>query len=784
MNLLLHLTAYEIQLYLRSKIFWLFALLIVIALAFFPSFDFLLIQFLVISVLVRDKQSDFTGILASIPHQTAKLCLARALAAFLLLLGLWPFMLFTVGIFPGMEPAEWLLNPQLLAFLTLKYIIICMVLISVVFLLGLTMGSSWYLYLIITVCWATEVFIAGNLSHFPSWTAFLVFGSGVLRLMAPSTAVGYFPNQILLPWLAAAYIVTAIFFLITGVICQALKRKESILRLKWLPPLALIWITVCLITGIIVHEELKNREKGFRLGLQEMERSKKAVVRKMAHFTVPRLESYRLAIKLRTATHHLQGTAYLKMNPADSAESIQFTLRNYFRVKAVTEAGEGIKLKWRREGSILTIFIPEYYRRKGTITLKIVYWGLVWEWFPPSSVYTNGPMNFVSSQFSLLRSGYAWYPVPGIHSLYQRQFYTTPWQHSPKTTLLADRVSHPTIAFDLTVDLDTDDTAVSNLEYTGVQSLAGEFRRRYSFSSLHGRDIFLLVGPYHYEKRPFPAGRIGFIEVYCYRQHQKRLAQVLESLTKPYLFYENLFQSSISGFPPCLDSGKVCTVVEIPPFAFLNNEEGSVTLTDTVVLTEDLFFTPTWHWTPLLTMQANKGNRAVLQRWWQEDITIHTNGWMQNGDITKGVLIYLYALYIEKTRNQELYEHMKENLLSNEGATEGETFLPSLIKGPIVRDVFMTLDMIGATKVGEQAIRKIVNKLYRVYANEGRINQADFILAIEAETGSLNLSPNKVGQIHGLLKGITMHGNNPETWKMIHNASINNYTFRPEDWLP
>lgn len=785
MKQLLHLTAYEIRLYLRSKIFWLIAMLIVMIAAFFPSLDLLLIQFMVISVITRDKQSDFTGILASMPHQTVKLYLARALAVFLLLLGLWPFILFAVGFFPGMEPAEWLLNSRLLAVLTLKYIVICTAVIGFVFLVELTTSSSWRLYLITGVCWAIEVFVAGNLSHFPSWIAFFVLGSGVERLMAPSTAVGYFPYQALLPWLAAAYILTSIVFFVTGVVYQSAKRKEPVLRLKWLLPLGLIWVIVSFFTGNTVYSDLNKREKGFRLALQEAERTKKVPGKTgMARVDAPKLESYRLAIKLRTEVHFLEGTAIVKLNLADSPESVQFTLRNCFKVKAVTKAVGGEKLKWRRKGSLLIVFIPECYRKEGMLTLEISYSGQVWEWFPPSSAYENGPVNFISPQFSLLRSGYAWYPVPGVHPLYTCKYFTTPWCHLLQKTLLAERVSHAPIAFDLTVDLDTNDMAVSNLEYTGVEAQTGKFQRRYHFSSPNGQNVFLLIGPYHYEKRTFLAARKGFIEVYCYRQHQKRITKVLESLTTSYRFYENLFQSNGSVDSCITQSAKICTVVEIPPFAFLNNEEGSLTLTDAVLVTEDLFAAATWRLAILADMQANKRDMAVLQRWWPEDITTHTNGWVQDGDITKGVLLYLYTIYMDKTRNCEFYEHVKENLLSDKGATSGEYYLPLLTGGPIVRDVFMTMDMVRTSKLDDPAIKKIANRLYQVYVCEGSISLAEFIKVIETETVGMDRSSAKIAKIRHQLQIIAKDVDNPETQKLVHGFPMINFTFRPEDWLP
>jgi ABC-type transport system involved in multi-copper enzyme maturation permease subunit len=119
MNQILWLTAYEIRLYLRSKTFWLIGALIVVAI-FIPLFELLLIQFMVIGIVTRDESSGFSGIIASLPHHTSQLYLARALAAFCLLLGFWPFIVLTVGFLPGMQLAEWLCSGQNLVFLTLK----------------------------------------------------------------------------------------------------------------------------------------------------------------------------------------------------------------------------------------------------------------------------------------------------------------------------------------------------------------------------------------------------------------------------------------------------------------------------------------------------------------------------------------------------------------------------------------------------------------------------------------------------------------------------------------
>jgi hypothetical protein len=655
--------------------------------------------------------------------------------------------------------------------------VICIIAIGTVFVAGLITRRSWRLYLIIGVCWAVGVFVGNNLAHFPSWIIFFASGHGFMRLMAPSEAVGYFPQQDLLPWLAVFQIFAATLFLVLAAVCQGAKRREWALGSKMLISLVLISVMVCSCTGAIVWRELKKRETGFRSGLQEAER-REAIAVKAEMATFPALESYRLAIKMQTAAHYIEGKAIVKLHLADSSDEVFFTLRNYFLVKAVTETGRGKKLKWQRDGSLLTVCVPKCYRQEGTLTLEIFYSGKVWEWFTGVLTRPGGLVNFVTPQFSLLRSGYAWYPIPGIHPLYTRKYYTTPWHCS---TLWAERAIHPPTAFDLEVDLDTDKTVVSNLEQTGTKVLTGKYQRRYRFRSLRGRDVFLLAGPYHNEKRSFP-GRKGFIDIYRYHSPRERTLEILDVITTPYLFYEKLLQPDCPAAPDVQPSGKIGTVVEIPPFSFLTEEEEldeRLALTDTILISEHIFPTETWRLANIADIQANHLDMAVLQLWWPEDITMGVDG--RDGNISEGLALYLYTLYMEKKRGRGYYEQVKENVLSGSGVTNGKFIQPLWAKGPVVRNVFMTLDMIRASELGDPAIQKILHLLYQTYISQGSIRSTDFSKTVDGVLARANWHPAKTDEINQRLESIAGHVDHLESRKLGFGAA--NYTFRPEDWV-
>jgi hypothetical protein len=781
MSVFLELVVCESKLYLRSKSFWLMAFLTVFS-AGVSTLEVLLLQFLVSGGILRDRWTGFGRILSALPHSTPIIYLARAVAIFCILLSLWPFMLIVVGLLPDFVPADWLFSCSALAFVTLKYVITCVTSIGLVFLLGAITQRSFWLYILIGVSWTIGHHFASNLNYFPAWTELVLFGHGVMLPTAPSAALGYFPQQELLGNFAAIQLAMAALFFAIFAMIQMFRRGESIRRSKLIIAILLGAVVCGLGAGFVAWQKLDGRERNFRLALQESLDLAKAV--SIPGAIVPNLEAYHLEVQLQTKEHQLAGTAHLQLNASDaSAEWMVFTLRNCFQVSEVTVAGQTEALEWSREGSRLFVRLPERYRQGQSFTLNVYYSGRVWEWFDDREARPTGAVNLISADFSLLRSGYAWYPIPGDQPLYQRKFSTAPY-NDLKNTLWAKTARHDAVPFQLTVDIDTDSTVGANLEQVGQKWLDGSYKQRYYFESLLGKDVFLFAGPYHYEKKTI-SGRGDSVAVYSYPRHQGNVDQVLTSLTKPYQFVENLIQPARSLTDD--DKASLYTLVELPP-CFFCTDDGvpvkSLTLTNAIVLSENLFRKNVWHLDFLDGIRTNKLAIAVLQRWWQADITGIDDS--RHGDITESLMLYLYALYVDKNQQPGFYDQVKQNLLTGErtGNGEGDFIRPDLIGGDVVRDVFLTLDDIRNTQQGESELQAMMQRFYELTAQTGTVNPDDFAQSVEAVLVKGNASAEQTADIRQRLASITQQVNEDAMRQLNAEPSLALFVFNLEEWLP
>ncbi|MBU2699556.1 hypothetical protein Ga0466249_000635 [Sporomusaceae bacterium BoRhaA] len=795
MSVFLGLVVCELKLYLRSKSFWLMGLLIIFS-AGLSTLNVLLLQFLVAKGLVRDRWTGFGRILSALPHSTPIVYLARAVANFFLLLSLWPFMLIVVGLLPDFVPADWLFSCSSVVFVTLKYVITCATSIGFVFLLGAITQRSFWLYIFIGICWILELEFASNLNYFPAWSKLVLFGHGVMLPAAPSAAVGYFPQQELLGNFATTQLAMAALFFVISVMMQMIRRGESIRRSKFVIAILLVAVACGLGAGCVVWQELDGRERDFRLALQESLDS--ATVISTQGAIAPNLEAYHLEVQLQTKDHQLAGTAHLKLNVTDtSAGPLVFTLRNCFQVSEVTVDGQAEGVEWWREGSRLLVRLPEHYRQEKSFTLNVSYSGRVWEWFDDRLARPTGPVNLIAADFSLLRSGYAWYPIPGDQPLYQRKFYTAPGNDlknslfytalsndSIKNTLWAKTARHDAVPFQLTVDIDTDSTVGANLEQVGQEWLKGSYKQRYYFESPMGKDIFLFAGPYHYEKKTIP-GQRDSVAVYNYPRHQGNVDQVLTSLAKPYQFVENLIQPARNLTDD--DAAPLYTLVELPPCFFCTDDGTpvkSLTLTNAIALSENLFRKDVWHLDFLDGIRTNKLAIAVLQRWWQADITGIDDS--RHGDITESLMLYLYALYVDKNQQPGFYDQVKQNLLTGErtGNGEGDFIRPDMIGGDVVRDVFLTLDDIRNTQQGESEFQAMMQRFYELTAKTGTVNPDDFAQSVEAVLVKGNASAEQTANIRQRLASITQQVNEDVMRQLNAEPSLALFVFNLEDWLP
>lgn len=762
MSQLLQLTAYEIRLYLRSKTFWLMGGLVILTVIAL-SISVLLLQYIVINIITRDQRSGFSKILTALPHNTVILFAARVLAVFLLLLGICLVRVIVVGILSG-GATDWLANGSHFALLILKYIVTCMTSIGIVFLASLVTQRPWKLYLMVSIWWIMNTIVANYPSYLPSWSKLFLFGYGIMVPGIPSVVVGYFLQQDLLLGFAAFQLPIAILFIILATTRQMARRGERFLQSKIMIVLILLSIVTSSIAGVSIWKEFDRRESQFSLALRETPGSEAAIAQTASEATLE-LEDYQLDVKLRTAAHYLEGTATIKVKLVDCPSNIlYFTLRNCFAVEDVMAGDRGEGLEWWREGSRLAVRLPTRYRQGDSLILSIVYSGQVWEWFNGSSARPNGSVNFVDTSLSLLRSGHAWYPVPGDHPLYTRKYYAKQKIGLPDSTLWAKRALHQPVPFALTVDIDNDSTVASNLEQIGVETLTGDYKQRYRFGALQGRDVFLMTGPYHHEKRHF-SGRDDFVEVYSYHEHQSNIDKVVNGLETEYLFYEDMFKPKDLDNFSIHPQGKTCTVVEIP-FKFVSDWEGDadITLVNTV-LVNDEDFQSSLHWLAAIygvTDAQVSGRDVAILRCWGQDGSV--SGYDGEGDIIDGLGLYLHTLYTEKTQGHVYYEQLKQQLLVEDGKDIGN--IPSMIKGPVVRDVFMVLDVIRTSDLNNLYIKRIMHENYQIYARKNHIDSTDFVKIVEAVLSGMDCSPERSDEIHRRLESITQRTNDPEHQKI------------------
>ena len=778
----LELVICEIKLYIRSKSFWLLGLLAIGSISL-PTINVLLLQFLIAGAIVRDRRTHFAAILVSLPYSSMRVYLARALSLLIMLFGLWPFMVVVVGILPDFVPAEWLFSYSAVGFLTLKYMMTCATSIGFVFLLGEIARKSIWIYLLISICWEMGHNLASNLSYYPIWSQLLLFGHGIMLPGAPSLMVGYFPQQELLGYVTIVQLALAIAFFEIAVLLQCVRRGEAFWRSRFIMTLLMLAVISGVWAGIAAWHELDHRERDARLALAESQALFNPMDR---HSVTPKLEQYNLAVQLQTNTHRLEGTARLQLAVIDvSTDSIVFTLRNYFQVINVTIGDQQEPLEWSRDGSRLFVQLPERYRQGKSFTVNIDYSGEVWEGFHDRMACPTGPVNFIAADFSLLRSGYGWYPIPGEQSLYERKSSLEDAGNSLKPILRAKLARHDAVPFDLTVDIDTNSTVGSNLEFIGQQGLTGLYKQRYYFQSDFGKDVALFSGPYQYEKKLLP-GRKDPVAVYYYSRHQDKVDHILSLVSQPYQFVETLLEPAIAG-PASYRQG-MSTLVEMPSLFFCTVDGTAVKsllMTDTILLSENLFRNNHWPLVTLAKIRQNKLTMAVLQRWWQADISGALNK-NQPGNVQESLMLYLYVLYSDQMQQSGFYEQVKQNLLTGEKTESGpgDFTRPVLVDGAIVRDVFLTLDDIRQLDQGTSLFATVMQQLYAVAVQQGAISSADFSRVIESVLAREKESTEQTKKIRLRLTRIVQQENADAAQPLAIEKSLTVFAFNLEDWLP
>lgn len=763
------LVSLEIRLTLRNKLFWLLAVLSVISVQL-TILTVLLIQLILIHLFTRDERTNFSVVLQSLPHANARLYLARAFAALAVLLLLWPFMLANLAFFPQREIAHWLLIPQYVLFLTLKYTIVCLTQIGVILLFSMLTRQLPWLYLLSILFVIKSLEIASNTGLLPSSAKLFVFGQGFMLPSAPSAAIGFFPEQDIYPGFALFHIGLTVLLTAIAIAVQMLRRSEPVLRSKLILGLFLLSLITLYSGSHIVFQELNHRNHGYE---ELIKAAAKEIPRHETRVNfVP--ESYNLAVKLKTAAHYFDGTAIIKGKLTEPSDKIFFTLRDCFTVDDIISAATGESLSWSQRGSALTVYLPNTFQEYSSLSLSISYSGEVWEWFPDCMAQPSGPVNFIAAPYSLLRSGYAWYPTPGLHDLYTYSEYANPITDAKIPALNANRIVHPALPFTMTVDIDTEAMVASNLEQTAAEALSGEYSQRYHFYSDSGHNIFLLSGPYEHQIVSMPNEKIS---VYYFPVHKGERRRIINSLSEPYEIYKDMLQEKATPTKAQVKN----TLVEIPAFLLFSEDRQPVkdlTLTDSILLSENYFKSGGYFVDWLNDIQENKRDIAILQHWWQEDFSA---AFASNNNIKNSLSYYLFAVGLEKTRMPGAYQEARQNVTTGKRNLIENFTMPFLTLSPLTREVFLVLDTIRS-ELGEESLKKVTRLIYHQYEYLGTIRADDFSAAVNTVLAASSLPAEKHEEIQNRLANIEKLTTTPA----INNVEIafTAFAFYMEECLP
>jgi len=354
------------------------------------------------------------------------------------------------------------------------------------------------------------------------------------------------------------------------------------------------------------------------------------------------------------------------------------------------------------------------------MTIAINYAGTVWEQSEDFYGQQTGLVNFVASPFSCLRGGFAWYPVLGRQPLYGTANYSLPWNQQKKQLVQNLLVSHLPVPFKMTVESDENATFFSNIEL--AEKHRDGNRERHTFYSQAGRDVFLLAGPYEHTKVTV-AGTGKEVDFYHFPAHQNNLHKMGYKVSQ-IDYYSHIVprNSSAAGH---LGSGYL--VFEAPRFLAYDNlmNTSNLGFADAVAIPEAIFLTkslgsPWWSQSSGRTLSEARS----LSLWWPNCFS------RAKGDIADGLALYMYILYTENRQGKNFYDHAREYWLHyRDDSPDNEAMLGQ--RGQIVREVFLLLDTIRQSSLGDDGVHQFLRILNASYQEKRVIDVPDIVAALE-----------------------------------------------------
>ena len=662
----------------------------------------------------KDKKEKFTEIMCALPYNDVFVLSGRALAV------LFWFMLLGMELLLSILIASLIGLPVYMSWsacwaFMVKYLVACVNVIGITFLVSALTQNTMRLYTILFFWWLIGIFITGNSGMLlPQWVSIVNFTFIHGFSGNPSEVAGMYPNDRLIMAIILFQMTCSILLLMIGVVIEKAKRQPQSAMAQAYSFQIITSVTIILVAFFVTWQNSSIQTAS----------SKDPILRSSSVQSNLSPAAYDLSIKLDSKTHNMTVQAQVTLKDLGNASSstVEFTLRDYFRVRKVVNVATGETLTWQQQGPYLAVSLPPgSFADTGLLTIAIDYSGIVWEQSKDFYGQQTGLVNFVASPFTCLRGGFAWYPVLGKQPLYAIANYSLPLTQQPKQLVQNLLVSHIPVPFKMTVDSDEIVTLISNMEL--VEKVRDGSIERHTFSTQAGRDVFLLGGPYEHTKIAVD-GTEKLVGFYHFPTHQHNLHHMAYKVSQ-IDYYNSLVPRKIhtSTFGD-LERGYL--VFEAPRFLTYDNlmNTSNLGFIDAIAIPEAIFLTkslgsPWWSQPAGRTLSEARS----LNLWWPNCFS------KTKGDIADGLALYMYILYTENKHDKNFYDKAREYWLNyHEKSPDNEAMLGQ--RGQMVREVFLLLDTIRQSNLGNDGVNQFLRIINARYQDKRVIDITDIIAAL------------------------------------------------------
>lgn len=654
-----------------------------------------------IGMIARDWRSGAAEIVNTLPCRDWELLLGRAVSSFLLLglLGMQVFLVVaTMALFVFPAPVPFF---DLLCNYWLNYFLISINSICVTLFIETICSSSIFLATLITAFYLILISIldGDHNTLLPYWLPPINLAYNLAATEFPSQLTERFPKNGFIPMVLCQQLgLSAMLFLVSYYFYS---KRRSLGKLG-LSTILLVTaaFAVFLSSSIPFVLEYKAREQSYQESF-----SNAVADAGQAADRSNRLQpvSYVMDIKLKTVLNTADCEVKLVFkNTSDSQiQEIPLTLKNYYTVQHVTD-GSGKELVWERKGDFIAVKLNAPLVAGATMEIALDYSGKVWEWFTDYDAQPRGLINFVSPAMTLLRSGHAWYPVLGKNPVYNIVEYQSRWSNEPTQILSARNVSHLPAAFSITVEIDRDMEVVTGLPLREGIYLSEGTGRKFAFFSSSAQDAFLIAAPY-----VKIVDQSTDVTTYCAKLHEENANTIITLVKDRTTFYENLIPRA---------NKQHLNVVEVPQFlldSWLEEtaERKKLGLRNAILVSEYFLNSLPNEDTSEKKLQMLYLEEAVLSLWWPAFAT------SDPGNISAGMLSYMYTLYKENRLGKAYYEDVKQfwlqykpvpNLVAGENGDRIQAGGENLV----VKEIFLILDDIRQSELGDEGVQSFMQKIH------------------------------------------------------------------------